>query len=393
MNRRQFSKTVGLGVLGAGASPLFGTSIAAGTPVVATVSKNDRKEWARQHFKGMENFVLPSFSPDLKELDEQGIRNDVRHAIRQGFGATTSTALGMTRAERKRMLEIIADEARGKILVGGTMGGSTFDEKVEAFKHAESIGVSQTLFSLDPALKTEDELYAAAKALIDSTSLGIVLYAQPHDAFLKLDPSGIPVNVLDRLANLPNVMAVKLTQVINLAAAYQIAERLSDRVLIGVVHMDTVPLLANKYHLQWSGEWAVDAVQSPEKRYAAEFLDLVSQRRMDQAMKVYWAMQPAYQAFYDLQGPTLLVGGHPWSHIKYYQWLTGGNGGVLRDLKQRPDQVPTLDAKGRKAVRAALVRVGIKPVDLPDEAFAVGNAAYAKGVKPTDLVGTPQYSA
>ena len=97
MNRRQFSRTVGLGVLGAGAAPLFGTAVAANTPVVATVSRNDRKEWGRQHFKGMENFVLPSFSPDLKELDEQGIRNDVRHAIRQGFGATTSTALGMTR--------------------------------------------------------------------------------------------------------------------------------------------------------------------------------------------------------------------------------------------------------------------------------------------------------
>src|ERR1700726_4427341 len=97
MNRREFSKTVGLGVLGAGASPLFGTAVAANTPVVATVSKNDRKEWGRQHFKGMENFVLPSFSPDLKELDEQGIRNDVRPAIRQGFGGTTSTALGITR--------------------------------------------------------------------------------------------------------------------------------------------------------------------------------------------------------------------------------------------------------------------------------------------------------
>ncbi len=391
MNRREFSRSVGLGVVGAAAAPLFATSAGASPPAAAGV--HDRKEWGRQNFRGMENFVLPSFTPDLKELDEEGIRNDVRHAIRQGFGATTSTALGMTRPERKRMLEIVAAEGRGKILIGGTMGGTTFAEKVEAFKHAESIGVSETLFSLDPALKTEDELYASAKALIDSTTLGIVLYAQPHEAFKKLDPSGIPINVFDRLANLPNVMAVKLTQVINLATAYQVAERLSDRLLVGPVHMDTVPLLANKYPLQWSGEWAVDAVQSPEKRYAVEFLDLIRQRKMDQAMKVYWAMQPAYQDFYDLQGPTLEVGGHPWSHIKYYQWLTGGNGGVLRDLKQRPDQVPTLDARGRKAIKASLMKVGIKPVDLSDEIFVTGNAAHARGVKATDLIHTPQYSA
>ena len=393
MNRREFSRSVGLGMVGAAAGSLFAPPAAA-APVRATAGGGrDRKEWGRQNFRGMENFVLPSFSPDLKELDEEGIRNDVRHAIRQGFGATTSTALGMTRPERKRMLEIVADEGRGKILIGGTMGGTTFAEKVEAFKHAESIGVSETLFSLDPALKTEDELYTSAKALIDSTSLGIVLYAQPHEAFKKLDPSGIPINVFDRLANLPNVMAVKLTQVINMATAYQVAERLSDRLLIGPVHMDTVPLLATKFPVQWSGEWAVDAVQSPEKRYAVEFLDLVRQRKMDQAMKVYWSMQPAYQDFYDLQGPTLEVGGHPWSHIKYYQWLTGGNGGVLRDLKQRPDQVPTLDARGRKTIKASLMKVGIKPVDLSDEVFVTGNAAHARGVKATDLIGTPQYSA
>ncbi len=340
----------------------------------------------------MENFVLPSFTPDLRALDEEGIRNDVRHAIRQGFGSTTPTGLGLTRDERKRLLEIVADEARGKILVGGTMGGATLAEKIEAFKHAEQIGVAQTLFSLDPSLSTEDALYDSARKQIESTTLGIVLYAQPHAAFLRLDPSGIPINVFDRLANLPNVIAVKLTQVINPAAAYQVAERVSDRLLIGAVDMDTVPLLAKTYHLQWSGEWAVDAVQSPEKRYAVEFLDLVSQRRMNEAMTVYWAMQPAHQAFFELQAPTLRVGGHPWAHIKYYQWATGGNGGVLRDLKQRPDQVPTLDARGRQAIKATLRSVGITPVDLPDEAFMVGNAAFAKGARRTDLVATPQYA-
>lgn len=384
MNRREFSRTIGVGLVG---SALARPSFAAGA-----AAASDKKAWAREHFKGMENFVLPSFTPDLKQLDEEGIRNDVRHAIRQGFGATTPTGLGLTRDERKRLLEIVADEGKGKILVGGTMGGSTFEEKVEAFKHAERIGVSQTLYSPNPSLPTEAAMYEAARKEIESTSLGIVLYAQPHQAFLKFDPSGIPINVFDKLANLPNVIAVKLTQVINPAAAYQIAERMNDRLLIGAVDMDSVPLLANKYHLQWSGEWAVDAVQSPDKRYAVEFLDLVSQRRMAEAMKVYWAMQPAHQAFFELQAPTLRVGGHPWAHIKYYQWVTGGNGGLLRDLKQRPEQVPTLNASGRQAIKAALRRVGIEPVNLPDESFMVGNAAYAKGARRGDLATTPQYA-
>jgi 4-hydroxy-tetrahydrodipicolinate synthase len=290
----------------------------------------------------------------------------------------------------KRFLEVISDEARNKILVTNTMGGSTFDERVAAFKHAESIGVSQTLIALDSAKKTEDEIYSDAKALIDATNLGVVVYANPSRQFVHLHPSGLPMNVFDRLAALPNVIAVKLTQVINLAAAFQLAERIADRVHIGVVNLEAAPLFA-KYNLQWSGQWAVDAVQSPEKQFAVEFLDLLGRHRMNEAMKVYWTMEPACTAFYELQAPTLKVGGHPWAHIKYYQWMTGGNGGLLRDLHQREDQVPSLDSSGRKRIRDVFTRIGVKTVDLPDEAFLVGNGAYSDGVRARDLVVMPHY--
>jgi len=81
-------------------TPLFHSDLSAeraagdvSAGAVAAVSKNDRKEWGASTSRAWRIFVLPSFTPDLKALDEQGIRNDVRHAIRQGFGATTSTAL------------------------------------------------------------------------------------------------------------------------------------------------------------------------------------------------------------------------------------------------------------------------------------------------------------
>jgi 4-hydroxy-tetrahydrodipicolinate synthase len=375
MNRREFARAVGIGAIA--------------LPSLARASASDRKTWAQNSFKGLENFVLPSFTPDFNALDEDGIRNDVRHAIRQGFVATTVLGLGTTRTERNRALELAVVEAAGKILIGTTVGGRTAAEDLE---QAQRAGVSHTLLTLDSTASTEDEIYQSARRLIDSSTLSFVLYAQPHAAFRKFDPSGIPVGVLNRLVDLPNVIAVKLTQVIDLAAAYEIAERLSDRALIGVVELSTVPVMANKYHLQWSGEWAVDAVQSPSHPYAVEFLDLVSRHRIGEAMKVYWKMQPALDAFFELQAPTLPIGGHPWSHIKYYQWATGGNGGVLRDLKQRPDQVPILDARGRDAIKKSFKTIGIEPIDLPDEAFIVGNAAYAKGVRIKDLASTPQYT-
>jgi len=396
MNRREASRTIGLGIVGAA---IAGMRSNAATPVTAipkagtAVGASERKKWSHQNFKGMESFVMPSFTPGLEELDEEGIRNDVRHGIRQGFGALLSTPLGLSPAESRRLLEIVADEARDKVIIGGTSDVFALDRSVAEFKHAESLGVSETILAFDPRLQTEDEIYNKAKTIIASTSLGIVLYAAPNQAFRKFHPAGLPMNALNRLADLPNVIAVKLTQEINFVTAYQVAELVSDRVMVGAVNLEIVPLFANKYPVQWSGEWGVDAVQSPEKQYAVQFMDSVSKGRLGDAAKTYWAMQPALDAFFKLQGPTMIAGGHPWVHIKYYKWLTGGNGGILRDFKLPPAQVPTLDAEARRTCKDAFQSVGIKCVDLPEEAFVVGNAAYARGARLKDMASIPQYIA
>src|SRR6266436_286312 len=101
MNRREASRTIGLGILGAAVTGMQSNAASAGTATRqpgGAVSASDRKKWSRQNFKGMESFIMPSFTPGLEELDEEGIRNDVRHGIRQGFGALLSTPLGLSPA-------------------------------------------------------------------------------------------------------------------------------------------------------------------------------------------------------------------------------------------------------------------------------------------------------
>ena len=395
MDRRSFHKAVGLSILGAGAvspAPAW-TAPDGGREAVRRRAGEDHKAWARKHFRGIENLFLPSFTADFAQLDEEGIRADVRQAARQGFFSTLPVNLGLkSRDESRRLLEIVADEARGKILVTAGAGGRTFDEQVDGLRFAERAGASQIFLSLQRA-ETEAQVVTAARRLIEATDLPIVLYGQPDDEFMRFHPSGLPLDAFDRLASLPNVIAVKFTQVMNLATAYELAARVSDRLLIGPVHLEAVPLLASRHHVQWSGQWTVEALQSPERPYGVEFIDHIGNGRMKEALEKYWILHPAYQAFYDLQGPPLRLGGHPWCHQKYYQWLTGGNGGLLRDLGESAERVPPLDAAGRRAIREVFKTVGIGTVDLPDEAFMVGNAAYQRGTRLRDLKATPQYVA
>jgi hypothetical protein len=65
MNRRAFSRQIGSGL-----SAVF----ALARTSRAAASRTENKQWAHEHLKGMENTLRPSFSPDFKSLDEDGIR-------------------------------------------------------------------------------------------------------------------------------------------------------------------------------------------------------------------------------------------------------------------------------------------------------------------------------
>jgi len=383
MHRREFSQHLGFSALAAGA---FVSSAR------ASVSKTEKKQWAHEHLKGMENVVMPSFTPDFKGLDEEGIRHDVRQSIRHGFCSSTVSATGATAAQRERLMEVVRDESKGKILTSVIVGGSA-ESAIASLAAAEKSGCTHAMVMYPGNLQaqSEDEVYAHFRKVVDSTSLAILLYGSDIPALRRFHPTGIPVNVFDRLADVPNVVGVKLTQPMSAATAYELCERLSDRLILGPVNLDLVPVLGKHYrNIQWSGEWIVEAVQSPEKPYAVEFMTLAAKGRIDEAMKVYWRMQPLVDAIYDLQAPLLLHGSHPWAHMKYMQWCTGGNGGLL-PLKPA-EYLPVLDAKARELIRGNYTRAGITPIDRPDEEFMVGKTNYSKGVRAADLASRPVYA-
>jgi len=350
----------------------------------------NKKAWAKQNLRGGESFVMPSMQPDMKTLDEEGIRRDVRHAIKQGFCSVMPLILGIDARTERQFQDIVTDEAKGKILVVGVIRAGEWKDMADKVKLMESQGFSHALMYF-PQLASQDAVYQSMRSIITNTSLCIALYASPAKAMMKLDPTGMPMDAFDKLSDLENVVGIKFTQELRPATAYTVAERLGDRLLMAVVDLEVMLLLSLKYSMQWTGQWAIDSLQSPEKPWVTEFLELMRTGNGKAARELYWQYEPIATGFYALQEPSLSIGGHPWIHIKYMKWLTGGNGGLLPDLKATPEMIPHLDAAGRAQCRELFAKVGIKTVDLPDEAFIVGNAAYEKGVRPKDLAGLPQY--
>ncbi|MEO8100561.1 MAG: dihydrodipicolinate synthase family protein [Acidobacteriota bacterium] len=378
MNRRLFSKHLGIASVGA--------AMAASTGRAADVARNarsEKKEWAREHLKGLNGLVMPSFTPDFKALDEAGIRADIQHAIAQGFTSCTVSANGANAEQSRRMWQLLAEETAGKTGMGAIGGDAAF---------LQSLGCQFTMISYPRSAKaeTEDDVYRRFREIIDATSMAVLLYGSPVDSLRRFHPSGIPLNVFDRLADHPNVVGMKLTHPMSPATAYEICERLSDRLVIGPCNFDHLPFLSRNFkNVQWSGLWITDALQSPAKPYGVEMMNQIIKGNLAEAMKVYWQMQPLIQGIYDLQAPLIAHEGHPWLHMKYLQWTTGGNGGLL-PLKQS-EYLPALDTAGRDLIRANFKRAGITPLDRPEEEFLVGRAAYAKGVRAAQLSSKPLY--
>ena len=238
---------------------------------------------------------------------------------------------------------------------------------------------------------SEEQVFAWYKELIDSTRLPIVLYAQNNPRLRHLHPSGIALEAFEQLARLPSVVAVKLTQAINLVRAMECAERLGDKILVGPVHLDMMPLLSKACTVQWSGQWNAQCAQSPEKPYVADYLRAIARNDLQEAYSLYWRLEPAYSAFFKLQAPLLLKGGHPWAHLKYNQWCVGGNGGLVRDIGKPRDQVPVLTAEARERIRQNYRSIGIEPNRNDEEEFVVGAANFAKGFGKANMANLPLF--
>ncbi|MGZ8348494.1 MAG: dihydrodipicolinate synthase family protein [Allosphingosinicella sp.] len=350
------------------------------------LSRSDRKAWAKANFKGLETILMPSFTPDLKELDEEGIRHDVRMSKKHGFFSVFCAGVGLSPEEQLRMIRIVVDEANGELEVAFSMGFNKDDEKLDLMRLACDAGATHVLLHPSFQWKPADakELYDWYRRMIDSSDLNIALWATDGQNFRHFAPANIPIDVIDRLGDLDKVIAIKLMTTLDEAVTFQLCERVSDRILIGCVNLKMFPLLSKHYGAQWSGAWTVEALQSPDKPYVTNYVNQLNAGQYDEAIATYHHITPAYRALFQMMAPLLPAGVHPFTQLKYYQWFAGGNGGLLRTPSNPVERDFRLDPRQRENIARAFEEIGIAPTG-PAESFVTGRAAYAQGARPTDF--------
>src|SRR5690606_26051031 len=111
-----------------------------------------QRKWTASSLVGLSHLIFPSFKPDFKTLDEEGIRNDVRNGIAQGFSGVLPM-INWTVPDDPRWEQyhrIVADEAKGRQSLHGIVA-SNAENDIALITRLERLGAELILMaSLHP---------------------------------------------------------------------------------------------------------------------------------------------------------------------------------------------------------------------------------------------------
>jgi 4-hydroxy-tetrahydrodipicolinate synthase len=125
---------------------------------VASYSRSEAREWAMENFKGVVNVIIPSFTNDLKGLNEKAIRHDIRKNIELGFaGALMVSEVAITLPEYRQFFEISRDESHNRQLLVHHASWNNLADNIEALRIAEENGAEIILLSYPPNFYPESE--------------------------------------------------------------------------------------------------------------------------------------------------------------------------------------------------------------------------------------------
>ena len=329
--------------------------------------KSEAKQHAADKWRGVCNVIMPSFSSDLKRLNEKAIRHDVRRNIELGFwGALVVSECGTTDDEFVRFMEIAVDEAKGRqrFLLHGMF--DTADDIVGMCERAEEIGLEGVLLGHPNSFypTSDDQLYDYLSYVSERTRLAICLFAASHWNYQRLHASGYPHKVLARAADLENVVAVKYEcGRPGIAGDYEFWKLIKGkRILFSDPFEAHSPLTVELFGQQWMGtsnyEYWGGAVP--------EYFELLQRGQFDKAMEIYWRINPARSARVSVSaswGGSNFIHRYQW---KYQAWLQGYNGGPMRQ------PIMKLTDSQMRAVRDPLLKSGFELADESPKQFFSG---------------------
>jgi len=145
-----------------------------------------------------------------EEIDEDDLRETIRFLIKCGVhgimcNGSTGEAASLLKEERKKVVQVTVDEAKGKLPVIAGTGVSGTRETIRLTEDARDAGADAAMIVTPFYLIPNPEgVYAHYKRITESIDFPIVLYNIPPHTKTNIDPE-----LLGKLAKLKNIVGIK----------------------------------------------------------------------------------------------------------------------------------------------------------------------------------------
>jgi 4-hydroxy-tetrahydrodipicolinate synthase len=175
--------------------------------------KSAAKAASRAAFRGIWAAITTPFAADLK-IDEPGLRRNMRyltetlHVDGVFCGGVMGEFWALTNAERRAVLEIVVDEARGKCKVIAHTGHHCAQDTIEMTRHAQEAGADFVILMTPYYPVTNDEMIVDWFTFVASNvDIGIWLF----DTAFSGRPAMSPATTA-KLAQIENVCGAKIAR-------------------------------------------------------------------------------------------------------------------------------------------------------------------------------------
>jgi 4-hydroxy-tetrahydrodipicolinate synthase len=244
---------------------------------------------------GMFEGALTALVTPFREnrLDEKAVRAIVADQIDGGIdglvpSGTTGESASLSHEEYAKLLEIVIDEARGRVPVIAGAGAASTAHAIELAKLAQRAKADALLIVAPYYYKPSPEgVFAHYAALAQAVPLPIVLYNIPSR-------TGIDVSLatLERLAAIPSIVAIKESTG-NVLRSAEVVTRFGTRfsVLSGDDSL-TLPILAV------GGQGVISVASNVAPREVSRLVDLFRAGDLLGARKQQQRLAPLYEAMF-----------------------------------------------------------------------------------------------
>jgi 4-hydroxy-tetrahydrodipicolinate synthase len=247
-------------------------------------------------FAGALTALVTPFRDD--RIDEKALRALVADQIENGVDGlvpcgTTGEAPSLSSEEYAQVLRIVIEEARGRVPVIAGSGSASTAHCIELSKVAQRLKADGILVVVPYYYKpTQEGLFAHYAAVAKAVPLPIVLYNIPGRCGVDL-----AVSTLERIADLPSVVAIKESTG-NVLRSSEIVARFGDRfsVLSGDDSL-TLPIMAV------GGQGVISVASNVAPRAVSQQVDLFRVGDLVGARAQHQRLLPLYEALFVESNP------------------------------------------------------------------------------------------